>query len=610
MKDLDPPLVDADGDGDKKRAPLYCSGQSFLPDGRVLVTGGNKRWLSNGYSGWEGILTFNPWTETWTVQDDEMARGRWYPSQVLTGDGRTLIMAGDDETGQATVGEIEVFRPDPAIDGTGGVVERLGTTDYPFSYYPFLFTLPSGQILHAGPGGWEPSLIDPDTGRRHWDVAPGTDAPWLNEAQRIGGTAVLRPDGPDGSDVVTTIGGTPHVDDVPNDDTWPATTSTETLDLSPLGGGTPDWTWDAPLNVARSYHNTVILPDGGLLTVGGAQGMGHGWGNRWNYEHGEARPVELLEPGASAWRLGAAQAEDRGYHSIAILLPDGSVLSAGDDVVNTSDTFEIYKPPYLFRGTRPSIASAPSSVAYGQPFDVATSGGATKAVLVAPSAVTHSVDMNQRHVELAVERTVGGTLSGRAPATGNVAPPGYYMLFVLGPDGVPSVARWVKLGGTWTPPPPPPPPEPPKPDRDPDPEPPRQEPIVPPPAPPVPPGPPRQDPPRVTEHDRSIPKASMQRLTAAQLRTLRRTGAVTVSVRLDERARVEGVLRRHTGRRTVLTRVARRWLARGTRTVAFRVPAAKRKALRGGSLRLSVVVSDAAGNTRTLYTTFRLKAAA
>jgi hypothetical protein len=175
--------------------------------------------------------------------------------------------------------------------------------------------------------------------------------------------------------------------------------------------------------------------------------------------------VELLRPGATEWELGPAQQKFRAYHSVALMLPDGSVLSAGDDYWSPSntpdptlgeDTAEVYKPPYLFSQTpRPRIVSAPQTLLTGDRFRVAVADRqATRAVLMAPGAVTHGNDMNQRHVELQVVGSDAGGIDLVAPPSTAVAPPGWYMLFVLDANGTPSVARWVQVKpGTPTPPP-------------------------------------------------------------------------------------------------------------------------------------------------------------
>ena len=192
----------------------------------------------------------------------------------------------------------------------------------------------------------------------------------------------------------------------------------------------------------------MLLPDGTILGVGG---------NGTAEEGLPQRETLLYTPSTDTWTPLADQGEQRAYHSTALLLPDGRVWSGGDNTAsgggNDSDVVEIFEPPYLFRGPRPSISSAPSQLGYGESFSIGAAGAPTRAVLMSPGSTTHGNDMNQRHVELAVTQT-GGGLSAVAPANANLAPPGTYMLFALTADGVPSVARWVRLGVGAPPPPP------------------------------------------------------------------------------------------------------------------------------------------------------------
>ena len=189
-------------------------------------------------------------------------------------------------------------------------------------------------------------------------------------------------------------------------------------------------------------------------TVGG--GVGTGAQGLYTFQD-EQRQIELFDPVSGSWRLGPAQAEGRAYHSTAALLPDGRVISAGDNYNGTigqpggdrSDTAEIYSPPYLFKGARPAIGGAPQSVAWGDTFGIHSPDSVSRAVLMAPAATTHGYDMNQRHVELQVTNTVAGTgIDVVSPPNSKVAPPGYYMLFLLNGQGVPSVASWVRIDGS------------------------------------------------------------------------------------------------------------------------------------------------------------------
>jgi galactose oxidase len=142
----------------------------------------------------------------------------------------------------------------------------------------------------------------------------------------------------------------------------------------------------------------------------------------------------------------AAQATPRIYHATTVLLPDGRVLSAGMDNGSYQFTGEIFSPPYLFKGPRPTITSAPSSLGYNQAFQIATpdAGDVQRVALMKPGSATHSIDSEQRYVDLSF--TAGdGDISATSPSDGNKAPPGWYMLFIVSSSGVPSVASWVKL---------------------------------------------------------------------------------------------------------------------------------------------------------------------
>ena len=166
----------------------------------------------------------------------------------------------------------------------------------------------------------------------------------------------------------------------------------------------------------------MLLPDGSMVAVGGGVGSNSSQNRLWTATPDQMQ-VELWDPSTKTWSLGPSQLENRAYHSTAILLPDASVLSAGDDRNGgfDRDTAEIYKPPYLFKGARPTISSAPAQIAYNGTFNVDTPDtNVTKAVLIAPGAATHAVDMNQRYVPLVVaQRTGGVTLT--APANSNIA---------------------------------------------------------------------------------------------------------------------------------------------------------------------------------------------
>ncbi len=188
-----------------------------------------------------------------------------------------------------------------------------------------------------------------------------------------------------------------------------------------------------------------------MVTVGGGVGKDPSL-EQWGGEP-DHKKVELWDPATGTWSYGAAQQEFRTYHSTAVLLPDGRVVSAGDDYNGgfDQDTAEIYEPPYLFKGPRPVISSGPQVGILNQSLDVATPDPAAvdHAALVAPGATTHANDMNQRY--FALTTTPGaGKVSMTLPGQ-NAVPPGWYMLFLLSDAGVPSMAHWIRIGPAGTP---------------------------------------------------------------------------------------------------------------------------------------------------------------
>jgi hypothetical protein len=182
-----------------------------------------------------------------------------------------------------------------------------------------------------------------------------------------------------------------------------------------------------------------------MVTIGGGVGSRPPQG-LWATDP-QQKQVELSDPRSGSWAPGLGQQLPRAYHSTAVLLPDGRVVSAGDEF-NGGGTAEIYSPPYLFRGPRPIITSAPASMRWAGTSYARTpsSSDVVAAALVAPAATTHANDMSQRYVPLTLINRGGGLLELKAPANGRVAPPGYYMLFLLSSRGVPSVAKFVRVG--------------------------------------------------------------------------------------------------------------------------------------------------------------------
>jgi hypothetical protein len=216
--------------------------------------------------------------------------------------------------------------------------------------------------------------------------------------------------------------------------------TTATTELFDEDDPTAGWKPMASLPNPRTHMNIVYLPDGTVLGVGG---------NSFDRFGTPQREALLYTPATDTWTTMAAQALRRAYHSTALLLPDGRVLSAGDTGPGGGGVrLELYSPPYLFAGTRPVIHSVSNQqLAYGSNITVNTNASSVqRVVLIHPTAVTHANDMSGRFVDLTVTTSDATSITAKLPANANLAQPGYYMLFVLDAAGVPSVAQWVHLG--------------------------------------------------------------------------------------------------------------------------------------------------------------------
>jgi hypothetical protein len=397
------------------RRDIFCSAPSVMADGRVLVAGGQAPLSSalgdpapaDALPGLRYVLIFDPVTQTWS-NAESMAFARYYPSLAELPDGRMLVLSGTDEHGDV-VGELEAFDP-----STGTWSTLPASANDKSRLYPRMALLPDGTLFRAG---------ENRLGRR---FDPGTNT-WTDvdamsyDVRRYGG-AVLLP----GLTTVLTAGGA--------SDDLTATRTAEVIDLSVPS---PKWKPTGSLHQGRANLNLVLLPDGTVLAVGGGRTDLYGIG---------VKSAELYDPATGTWKVMASQQVQRTYHSTALLLPDGRVLSAGTDLGLRSETVELYSPPYLFRGARPVIASAPDAVTYGQTFTIETpqAGDISRVALVRPGATTHAANFDQRYVDLAFSPG-SGTVTATAPGTAAQAPPGYYMLFILNDDGVPAVATFVHL---------------------------------------------------------------------------------------------------------------------------------------------------------------------
>src|SRR5690348_11835094 len=394
---------------------MFCNGMVILPDGRPFVVGGTLAY--DPFHGYAKTAAYDPSTGQFTDLES-MAHGRWYPTATTLGDGTVMTFSGLNESGPTNTA-VEIYTV-----GSGWSQEYPSGWTPPL--YPRLHLLPNGTVFYSGPTD-SSALFDPTT--HAWSFVASTNY----SSGRTYGSAVLLP-------LTPANGYRPRVMIFGGGN--PATATTEIIDLS---AASPTWQWGPPMSEPRIEMNAVLLPTGKVLALGGSTNDEDATTASLNADLFDANGTSMTSAGQNAF--------PRLYHSVAILLPDATVLVAGGNP--TRGTYEphmeIYSPAYLFaadgsRAPRPAISSSPGQIGYGSTFQVGSPDAASisSVVLVRAGAVTHAFDMDQRVVGMSF--TAGnGNLTVTAPPNGNIAPPGYYLLFLVNAAGVPSVGSFVQL---------------------------------------------------------------------------------------------------------------------------------------------------------------------
>ncbi|GAC1326926.1 MAG: hypothetical protein NVSMB17_00240 [Candidatus Dormibacteria bacterium] len=475
----------------KAYGDLFCADQVLLGNGDVLAIGGTAYYNDPGVPGTNyGVLElqglaaariFHPSDNTWT-QTGKMNYGRWYPSMVTLPNGKVFVASGVTKLIKP------VYPSSPSQSGTnvkqtetydpvsGKFTTNAASADRSLPLYPRLHLLPDGKILYdAGGQTYNPqgqsydevlwnleSIYDPAT--QAWtDLGIpriGTSQPGFRGS---GFSQALVMKAPYTSMSFLSAGGVLG--------TTPGTvvaTPTSSLTTIETAGGQDRMT-DAvttPLNNARWYSTGVVIPDGTVLAFSGATsdevvGPGNGM---------PIRQAEMFNPDTRAWTPLAEASHGRTYHNTAMLMPDGRVLVGGHAPIPTDygsvqtipggfssndrdPSFEIFSPPYLFRGKRPAITAVSADGGYNQPITIHSPDAPTiqSVVLSRNTALTHLVDGDQRTIDLPIVSRTADTVTVISPPTSAVAPAGPYLLFALGrtPKGpTPSVAAQVFMGST------------------------------------------------------------------------------------------------------------------------------------------------------------------
>jgi galactose oxidase len=413
---------------------MFCEGLALLADGRVLINGGSND---------RATTIYNPTTNTWTV-GPLMNIPRAYNADTLVSTGQVLTLGGSwyDAAGNKNG---ELFTPSGTTGSwqnlTGVLAANILTADpggvYRADNHAWLFAQSGGTVFHAGPSKQTNWITTAGNGSITYAGNRGDSADAMN------GNAILYDVGK-----ILTVGGATAYQDYGSAVNTQATNRAYTIDIS--GGPNTPVTFARTSDMAypRAFGNSVVLPDGKVLVVGGQQHP------QAFTDTGAVLSPELWDPATGTFTVMAPETIPRTYHSVALLLPDGRVFSGGGGLCGNCTTNhldgQIYSPPYLFNpdGTprvRPVITTAPASTTTGSTITVTTNSATPTFALVRMSAVTHSVDNDQRRIPVTPTTTNGTTYTLQLPADKGILLPGNYMLFALDANGTPSVAKIMNI---------------------------------------------------------------------------------------------------------------------------------------------------------------------
>jgi hypothetical protein len=392
---------------------LFCSGQIVLPNGKAMSIGGH----GNYHVGIKNISLFDPASRSWSAASP-MNFMRWYPTGTALGDGRILVMSGNTTCRTCLADIPEIYDPNT------NSWTRLTAAQYTQPTYPYMFLLPDGKVLYSGSDIAHTITRTLDIQAQTWTTLDSTIVPGGSAAMYLPGKVLKSGSNSNSSGTI------------------PSLNSAYVFDATQAA---PTWRQVGSMAEPRTYHTLTVLPDGTVLVTGGVQ-------TTHVASTIPSLSAEIWNPQTETWtQLSSAQVK-RAYHSMALLLPDGRVLVSGSGgdaarLMTNELNAEIFSPPYLFKGPRPTITDVPVAMVYGSTYSLSTPNAATIASvsLVRPGAVTHTFNNDQRYVPLSFTQNGSGGLDIQIPANSNIIPPGYYMLFIVDQNGVPSIASFVNI---------------------------------------------------------------------------------------------------------------------------------------------------------------------
>jgi hypothetical protein len=440
-------LMDAESDAHARTgSELFCVGFDLLPDGNLLTTG-NQPNQKHDHDRHANRFDFR--NQSWSRVADTNEY-RYYPTNAMTATGDVLVAAGTlDHSGDLSLrsAPLEVFTFDGRFKALTGT-----DFDHHWAYYPWIQLAPNGKLFYAGP---QPTMYYFGTGALGAQTSMGT----RDSAIRNYGSYAMY----DVGKILVVGGRGPIKDDnsqvvLDSEDQMIGETPLASAKLIDLNGALPVVSSASNMSVARRQLNATVLANGEVLVTGGTSGV-HFPTQFTEDRENNHYSTEIWSPVTGAWSTLHSQVYPRVYHSTALLLPDARVFTGGSGMPqsgygeeNNQYNAQVFSPPYLFAsdGTeaiRPIIHSGPNTIGYSASFKLGMSptGTITKAHLIKLGTVTHSFNAGQRLVPLGIVSQTSTAITLQGPASPFVAPPGYYMVFLLNDAGVPSVAKIVQL---------------------------------------------------------------------------------------------------------------------------------------------------------------------
>jgi len=410
---------------------MFCPGTALLPNGQVLVNGGDSSPKTSLYN-WLS----NTWTAGATMH---VARG--YQGDTLLSNGAVFTLGGSWSGGVGGKSG-ETWTSNGGWTLLSGVPETNVIGPDPQGLYRgdnhlWLFAQSNGSVFHAGPSA-----------QMNWITTSGTGSIQSagnrgNDAYSINGDAVLFDIGK-----ILKVGGAPAYQQNSATTTY-ASNSAYLIDITSGPNNPVRVTQLKGMTYPRAFANSVVLPNGNVVVVGG-QTIPEPF-----TDTAAVLVPEIWNPTTQQFNLLNPMQVPRTYHSTAILLPDGRVFiggggQCGQGCADNHLDAQILTPPYLLTSNgspaaRPAIQAAPASAVHGESITVTTQAPVSSFVLMRLSSVTHTVNNDQRRIPLNAIPTGTSSYSLAIPSDPGIVLPGYYMLFALNSEGVPSVSVTLQI---------------------------------------------------------------------------------------------------------------------------------------------------------------------